>query len=151
MTDMREINIFLNAKITIICDQFSISQTHCCLLEVFKTFDYLVQGRTANSSLPIDATEQLAALHIMLPNKKEEEDSYPYRQNIGALLYLLCYLQGQSECVIEFTGSSIILHCFSNADWGGGMLRRRSTTSYIVFAAGGHIFSSLSYSLQWQP
>jgi hypothetical protein len=53
--------------------------------------------------------------------------------------HLLRYLQGHSDCVIEFAESNIDLHCFSDAELRGDVLTRRSTTGYIVFAAGGPI------------
>jgi len=106
----------------------------------------------------------------------EDKDSairaFPYRQVIGALLYLamytkpeisyavgvlsrfndkkteascklaahlLRYLNSHRECAIEFAGSELDLHGFSDADWGSDVITRRSTTGYIIFAAGGPI------------
>ena len=142
MTDMGELDNFLNAKITI-------SQTHYCR-EVLKKFDFLVRDKVTKSPLPSDALEQLAQAHEMTPSEQSDVNSYPYRQIIGALLYvamytkpeisyavgvlsrynenktyascklatnLLRYLQGHQECIIEFAGSSLDLHCFNDADW----------------------------------
>ena len=39
------------------------------------------------------------------------------------------------------------MHCFSDADWGGDIITRRSTTGYIIFAAGGPI----SWQSKLQP
>jgi hypothetical protein len=61
--------------------------------------------------------------------------------------HLLRYLNGHSECVIAFKGSAFDMHCFTDADWGGDILTRRSTTGYIVFAAGGPI----SWQSKLQP
>jgi hypothetical protein len=179
MTDMGELDNFLNAKITRTRDKITISQTHYCR-EVLKKFDFLVRDKVTKSPLPSDALEQLAQVQEMTPSEKSDVNSYPYRQIIGALLYvamytkpeisyavgvlsrynenktyascklathLLRYLQGHQECVIEFAGSSLDLHCFSDADWGGDVLTRRSTTGYIVFAAGGPI----SWQSKLQP
>ena len=53
--------------------------------------------------------------------------------------HLLQYLNGDQECVIEFKGDTLDMHAFSDADWAGDISTRRSTTGYIVFAAGGPI------------
>jgi hypothetical protein len=92
MTDMGELDNFLNAKITRAREKIFVSQTHYCL-EVLKIFDFLVQGMTAKSPLPIDTIEQLVASHVMTSKGKEEVDSYLYRQIIGALLYVAMYTQ----------------------------------------------------------
>jgi hypothetical protein len=54
MTDMRELDSFLNAKITRSREKILISQT----------FDFLMQGKTTKSPLPIDVIEQLATAPI---------------------------------------------------------------------------------------
>jgi hypothetical protein len=53
--------------------------------------------------------------------------------------HLLRYLNGNIECVIEFQGDTLDLHEFSDADWAGDIITRRSTTGYMIFAAGGPI------------
>ena len=53
--------------------------------------------------------------------------------------HLLRYLNAHRECIIEFSGTDLDIHAFSDADWAGDILTRRSTTGYIVFAAGGPI------------
>jgi hypothetical protein len=53
--------------------------------------------------------------------------------------HLLRYLNGEPQCVIEFSGTELDLHAFSDADWAGDIITRRSTTGYIIFAAGGPI------------
>jgi hypothetical protein len=87
---MGELDLFLNAKIIRARKNLFISQTYYCL-EVLKTFEFLVQGRTSNSLLPIDAIEKLTAPHTMTPKEQAKVDSYPYRQIIGALLYVAMY------------------------------------------------------------
>jgi hypothetical protein len=49
MTDIGQLDNFLNAKITKTCEKISINQTHY-YLEVLNTFDFLVQGRIANQN-----------------------------------------------------------------------------------------------------
>jgi hypothetical protein len=90
MTDMGEFDNFLNAKITRTREKISINQTYYCK-EVLTTFDFLVQGKTSKSPLPIDAIKQLAAPYTMTPKEQAKVDSYPYRQIIGALLYVTMY------------------------------------------------------------
>ena len=53
--------------------------------------------------------------------------------------HLLRYLNANMECEIEFSGTELDLHGFSDADWAGDIITRRSTTGYIIFAAGGPI------------
>jgi hypothetical protein len=40
---------------------------------------------------------------------------------------------------IMFSGDEFDLHVFSDADWAGDIMTRRSTTGYVVFAGGGPI------------
>ena len=154
-------------------------QTHYCQ-EVLESYNFLVQGRSNHIPLPVNAMEQLAEVEELTAKEESEVARYPYRQVIGALLYLamytkpeisyavgmlsrfndkktkasckmatylLRYLQGNQECKIEFSGNKFDLHGFSDADWGGDIITRRSTTGYIVFAAGGPI----SWQSRLQP
>jgi hypothetical protein len=54
MMDIRELHNFLNAKITIICENIFISQMHYCQ-ETLNTFNFLVHERTPKSLLPFYA------------------------------------------------------------------------------------------------
>jgi hypothetical protein len=169
ITDLGPLDNFLNAKIRQYKHKITMSQTHYCK-EVLETFKYLVKGKTSKTPLPADVLEQLAAGVDLTEDESVRE--YPYRQVIGALLYmsmytkpeiayavgvlsrfndkkteasckmlthLLRYLNGHPECEIEFNGSRLDMHGFSDADWGSDLITRRSTTGYIVFAAGGPI------------
>ena len=53
------------------------------------------------------------------------------------MIHVLQYLRGTVEKGIKFSGSMLDLHIFTGADWAGDVLTRRSTTGYVVFAAGG--------------
>ena len=54
-------------------------------------------------------------------------------------VYLLQYLRGTVGLGITLSGSSLDLHIYTDADWAGDVLTRRSTTGFVVFAAGGPI------------
>jgi hypothetical protein len=171
MTDMGELDNFLNANITQTAEKITVDQTHYCK-QVLDTFDFLVKGKTAVTPLPADAVKKLADGVDMTEEHDADVRSYPYRQVVGSLIYLamytkpeisyavgvlsrfndkkttaacelathlLRYLNGQRLCMIEFKGSELDLHAFSDADWAGDILTRRSTTGYIIFAAGGPI------------
>jgi len=55
------------------------------------------------------------------------------------VVYLWQYLRGTLGKGIEFSGSMFDMHVFTDSDWAGDVLTRRSTTGYVVFAAGGPI------------
>jgi hypothetical protein len=54
-------------------------------------------------------------------------------------IYLLEYLKTNCDLGIKFSGNELDLHCFSDADWAGDIITRKSTTEYVVFGAGGPI------------
>ena len=56
-----------------------------------------------------------------------------------ALIRVLIYLRGTLNVGITFSGSKLDLHAFSDADWAGDLDSRRSTTGYVLYAAGGPI------------
>ena len=56
-----------------------------------------------------------------------------------SMVYLLKYIQGSPDKGIRFSGSSFNLHVFSDTDWAGDLVNRRSTTGDILFACGGPI------------
>ena len=49
------------------------------------------------------------------------------------------YLRGTVIKGLTFSGRSFDMHIFTDSDWAGDVLTRRSTTGYVVFAAGGPI------------
>ena len=53
------------------------------------------------------------------------------------MVYLIQYVRGTVSWGIRFSGSKFDMHVFTDADWTGDALTRRSTTGYVVFAAGG--------------
>ena len=55
------------------------------------------------------------------------------------MVYLLQYVRGTVAKGIRFSGSAFGMHVFTNADWDGDILTRRSTMRFIVFVAGGPI------------
>ena len=56
-----------------------------------------------------------------------------------ALLRVLIYLRGTAERGIRYTGDDLNVYAYSDADWAGDLDSRRSTTGYVVYAAGGPI------------
>jgi hypothetical protein len=54
-------------------------------------------------------------------------------------IHVLIYLRGTVDQGIQFSGSEFDMHVFSDADWAGDIMTRRSTTGYVVFAGGGPI------------
>ena len=56
-----------------------------------KKLDFLVRDKVTKSPLPSDALEQLAQDHEKTPSEQSDVSSYPYRQIIGALLYVAMY------------------------------------------------------------
>ena len=63
--------------------------------------------------------------------------SKPTVQTCHLVVYLMQYVRGTVSCGIRFSGSIFDMHVFTDADWAGDVLTRRSTTGYVVFAAGG--------------
>ena len=55
------------------------------------------------------------------------------------MVYLMQYVRGTADKGIIFSGSDFDMHVFTDADWAGDTLSRRSTTGYVVFGAGGPI------------
>ena len=56
-----------------------------------------------------------------------------------AVLRVLVYLRGTAERGIRYTGDDLNVYAYSDADWAGDLDSRRSTTGYVVYAAGGPI------------
>ena len=69
-------------------------------------------------------------------------DSKPTLTTCHLMTYLTQYARGTVSKGIQFSGSMFDMHIFTGADWAGDVLTRRSTTGYIVLAAGG--------TLSWQ-
>ena len=63
----------------------------------------------------------------------------PIYRACKALVRLLLYLKSTPTVGIKFKGSDLNLFAYSDADWAGDLDTRRSTTGYVVYAAGGPI------------
>lgn len=63
----------------------------------------------------------------------------PTFRSCKALIRLLIYVRDTSKRGIKFQGTDFKLYAYSDADWGGDLESRRSTTGYVVYAAGGPI------------
>ena len=66
-------------------------------------------------------------------------NTYPNFRACKALVRLLIYLRSTPEVGIQFRNDDLNLFAYSDADWAGDLDTRRSTTGYIVYAAGGPI------------
>ena len=63
--------------------------------------------------------------------------SKPSVQTCHLIVYLMQYVRGTVSCGIRFSGRMFDMHVFTDVDWAGDVLTRRSTTGYVVLAAGG--------------
>jgi hypothetical protein len=63
------------------------------------------------------------------------------------MIYLLQYVRCTINRGIRFSGSMFDMHIFTDADWAGDQVTRKSTTGFVVFAAGGPI----SWQSKLQP
>ena len=66
-------------------------------------------------------------------------NKFPTYRSCKALIRLLIYVRDTSQRGIQFNGTDFKLYAYSDADWGGDLESRRSTTGYVVYAAGGPI------------
>ena len=62
--------------------------------------------------------------------------SHPTVATCKLMVYASQYLLDTVYMGIRYSGSMFDLHVFADADWAGDVITRRSTTGYIVFAAG---------------
>ena len=65
--------------------------------------------------------------------------SHPTVATCKLMVYAIQYLRDTVHMGRRYSGSMLDLHVFTDADWASDIITRRSTTSYIVFAAGGPI------------
>ena len=63
--------------------------------------------------------------------------AHPTLTRCKLVVYLMQCLRSTVHMGIKFSGSCFDMHVFTDADWAGDILTRRSTTWYVVFAAGG--------------
>jgi hypothetical protein len=173
MTDAGEIDNFLNIRVNRDWKEreITLDQTHYCQ-QILEQYDFLVYGQKRKSPLPLDASKLLSIPDDDLSAEQIEfRDHFPYRQVVGALLYLgmytrpniayavgvlarfgaaptynacycashvLQYLARDPECRLVYSGDvNFDLHGFSDADWAGDLLTRRSTAGFAIFAKGG--------------
>ncbi|XP_028118057.1 uncharacterized protein LOC114315643 [Camellia sinensis] len=57
----------------------------------------------------------------------------PLNSHFSAVKRLLRYLKGTLSHGLHFTSGPLVLNAFSDSDWAGSALDRRSTTGYCVF------------------
>jgi hypothetical protein len=66
-------------------------------------------------------------------------NSCPTYQSCKAAIRVLCYVRDTSNLGLNFCSEDLDLKCLSDSDWAGDVDSRRSTTGYVVFAAGAPI------------
>ncbi len=59
-------------------------------------------------------------------------NQYPNFKACKALIRALLYLRETPDVGIQFTGKSLDIFCYSDADWAGDLDSRRSTTGYVI-------------------
>ncbi|XP_028069016.1 uncharacterized protein LOC114271601 [Camellia sinensis] len=57
----------------------------------------------------------------------------PLNCHFAAVKHLLRYLKGTLTHGLQFSSGLLLLNAYSDSDWAGNSLDRRSTTSYCVF------------------
>ena len=181
MTDEGEMEHFLNVRVTRTVDSLTMDQS-VYTQKVLDKHKHLVGTKTRKAPLPADAADRLRAsiTEVRSAEEQEELDNFPYRNLLGAVLYLamntrpdiayavgvlsrhgtkptllscslmiylLQYLSNTVEKGIRFSADSFDMHIFTDADWAGDQITRKSTTGFVVFAAGG----PLSWQSKLQP
>lgn len=68
--------------------------------------------------------------------------SKPTMVTCTLMVYKLQYVCGTVNMGIRFGGSRFDMYVFTDADWGGDVLTRRSTTVYVIAAGGPHAWES---------
>jgi hypothetical protein len=74
--------------------------------------------------------------------------SKPTLASCKLLVHMWQYLRGTVDKSLTFSGRSLDMHIFTDSDWAGDVLTRRSTTGYVVFAAGGQSICRISLLLR---
>ncbi|XP_028109674.1 uncharacterized protein LOC114308301 [Camellia sinensis] len=72
---------------------------------------------------------------------------YPLTSHFTSVKRLLRYLKGTLSYGIHFTSGPLLLNAYSDSDWAGNILDRRSTTGYCIYLGPNLI----SWSAKKQP
>ena len=59
--------------------------------------------------------------------------SHPTVATCKLMVHALQYLRGTVHMGIRYSGSMFDLHVFTDADWAGDVITRRSTTNLLIF------------------
>nr|GEU75736.1 hypothetical protein [Tanacetum cinerariifolium] len=124
MSSMRELTFFLGLQVTQKDDGIFISQDKY-VDEILKKFRFLTM-KTA--STPMETSKPL-----LKDAKDEDVDVYLYRSMIG-LLIIFRYLKGQPKLGIWYhKNSPFDLEAYTNSDYAGASLDKKSTTRGCQF------------------
>src|SRR5277367_1902148 len=71
----------------------------------------------------------------------------PSNEHWNALQHVLRYLQGMKSKGLVYGTDELKVHGYTDADWGGDLDTRCSTTGYMYISAGG----AISWTSKCQP
>ncbi|GJR32142.1 putative ribonuclease H-like domain-containing protein [Tanacetum coccineum] len=130
MSSMGELTFFLGLQVMQRDDGIFISQDKY-VADILKKFDFVTMKTTSS---PIKTNKAL-----LKDEEAEDVDVYLYRSMIGSLMYLtaskldIIYLKGQPKLGLWYPRDSPFdLEAFSDSDYAGPSLDRKSTTGGVM-------------------
>nr|GEX69860.1 hypothetical protein [Tanacetum cinerariifolium] len=142
MSSMRELTFFLGLQVKQKNDGIFISQDKC-VVEILKKFKFT---KVKNASTPMKTQKPL-----LKDKDGEEGDVHMYRSRIGSLMYLTSsrwYLKGQPKLGLWYPkDSSFDLVAYTDSDYAGASLDRKSTTEGCQYLSSGLLLRQIH---QWE-
>ncbi|GJT35088.1 putative ribonuclease H-like domain-containing protein [Tanacetum coccineum] len=129
ISSMGELSFFLGLQVQQKSNGIFISQ-HKYVAEILKKFDFAI---VKTASTPMDPNKAL-----IKDEEAEDGDVHVYRSMIGSLMYLTAsrifkYLKGQPRLGLWYPKDSPFdLKAFSDSDYAGASLDRKSTTGGVM-------------------
>ncbi|GKD39061.1 putative ribonuclease H-like domain-containing protein [Tanacetum coccineum] len=144
MSSMGEITFFLGLQVTQKNDGIFICQDKY-MDEILKKFDF--------STIKIASTPIETSKPLLKDAEAEGVDVHLYRSMIGSLMYLtasrpdIIYLKGQPKLGLWYPKDSPFdLEAYTDSDYAGASLDRKSITGVLVYAAR-HILTTVRHKL----